>query len=272
MARRAYPNPRGSDLEVFDIAACAALMERLTAIATRAAATIRQCGPGLLRQKADGSPVTAADEAAETVILQGLEQLAPQIPVISEERSAAEQVSASSVSTYFLVDPLDGTREFVSGRDEFTVNIALIDAGAPILGIVTAPAVDVTWRGIVGGGAELTGKGTRTAIRTRRRPAHPVVMISRSHLDADTKAYLANLAGGSAVSCGSSMKFCRIAEGSADVYPRLSPTHDWDVAAGHAIVVAAGGDVRTAGGSALIYDTPQRLIPDFIARGDASAE
>ena len=262
-------------MAVFDIAACAALMERLTAIATRAAATIRQCGAGSVRQKADGSPVTAADEAAEAVILQGLEQLAPQIPVISEERSTAEQASASVGSTYFLVDPLDGTREFVSGRDEFTVNIALIDSGAPILGIVTAPAIDVTWRGVVGGGAErmtLTGKGTRTAIRTRRRPAQPVVMISRSHLDADTKAYLANLTGGSAVSCGSSMKFCRIAEGSADVYPRLSPTHDWDVAAGHAIVVAAGGDVRTAGGSALIYDAPERLIPDFIARGNASAK
>jgi 3'-phosphoadenosine 5'-phosphosulfate (PAPS) 3'-phosphatase len=122
--------------------------------------------------------------------------LRPKFQSFQKNVRLLKQVSASAGSTYFLVDPLDGTREFVAGRDEFTVNIALIDAGAPILGIVTAPAVDVTWRGIVGGGAELTGKGTRTAIRTRRRPAHPVVMISRSHLDTDTKAYLANLAGG----------------------------------------------------------------------------
>ena len=136
----------------------------------------------------------------------------------------------STSLTYFLVDPLDGTREFIAGRDEFTVNIALMDAGSPLLGIVAAPAADLTWRGIVGSGAErmtLAGKGAPTTIRTRRRLAQPVVMISRSHLDADTKAYLASVAGGSAVRCGSSMKFCRVAEGSADFYPRLAPTHDW---------------------------------------------
>ena len=263
-------------MAVFDTAACAALMQHLTAIVARAAEAIQQCGASSLRRKADGSPVTAADEAAEAVILQGLERLTPDIPIVSEERWARDPTSAVSTSlTYFLVDPLDGTREFIAGRDEFTVNIALMEAGAPLVGIVAAPAADLTWRGIVGSGAErttLAGKGAPTTIRTRRRPAQPVVMISRSHLDADTKAYLASVAGGSAVRCGSSIKFCRVADGSADFYPRLAPTHDWDVAAGHAIVVAAGGDVKTASGSALTYGTPRRLIPDFIARGDASIE
>ncbi len=253
-------------MAVFDAAACAALMEHLTAIVARAAEAIQRCGASSLRRKGDGSPVTAADEAAEAVILQGLERLAPDIPIVSEERWARDPSSGVSArSTYFLVDPLDGTQEFITGRDEFTVNIALMDAGAPLLGIVAAPAADLTWRGIVGSGAErmtLVGKGAPTTIRTRRRPAHPVVMISRSHLDADTNAYVTSAAGGSAVRCGSSMKFCRIAEGSADFYPRLAPTHDWDVAAGHAIVVAAGGDTagrpRAAGIKATDLDQSAR--------------
>jgi 3'(2'), 5'-bisphosphate nucleotidase len=256
---------------VFDTNACAALIEDLTAIAARAAAAIRQCGAGSLRHKADGSPVTAADQAAEAVILQDLERLAPGIPIVSEEREDQANARASQSPTYFLVDPLDGTREFIAGRDEFTVNIALINRGTPLMGIIAAPAADVVWRGIVGGGAErmtLSDQSGRTAIRARPRPAHPVIMISRSHLDAGTKAYLAGVPQASSVTCGSSIKFCRIAEGTADLYPRLAPTHDWDVAAGHAIVAAAGGDVRSGNGVQLVYGTPERLIPDFIARGD----
>lgn len=260
-------------MAVFDTIACQALMEELTTTAARAAAAIRQCGAASLRPKPDGSPVTAADQAAEAVILRDLKRLAPGIPVVSEERAADEQTDAGTPreATYFLVDPLDGTREFIAGRDEFTVNIALINLGMPLIGIVAAPAADLAWRGIVGHGAErmtLTGQSKRTAIRTRPRSARPIVMISRSHLDPDTKAYLAGMAQASSVACGSSMKFCRLAEGSADLYPRLAPTHDWDVAAGHALVLAAGGDVRAADGSPLVYGTPQRLIPDFIARGD----
>jgi 3'(2'), 5'-bisphosphate nucleotidase len=261
-----------SAVGVFDINACAALMEELTAIAARAAAAIRQCGAASLRHKADGSPVTAADQAAEAVILQDLKRLAPDFPIVSEERSAEDQAHAGTPrdATYFLVDPLDGTREFIAGRDEFTVNIALINLGTPLIGIIAAPAADLAWRGIVGRGAErltLTGQSGRTAIRTRPRSARPVIMISRSHLDADTKSYLAGVAQASSLTCGSSIKFCRVAEGSADLYPRLAPTHDWDVAAGHALVLAAGGDVRAADGSQLVYGTPKRLIPDFIARG-----
>lgn len=170
-----------------------------------------------------------------------------------------------------MVDPLDGTREFIAGRDEFTVNIALINLGTPLIGVIAAPAADIVWRGTVGRGAErmtLIDQSGRTAIRTRPRSAHPVIMISRSHLDPNTKAYLASLAQASSVTCGSSIKFCRVAEGTADLYPRLAPTHDWDVAAGHALVLAAGGDVRAVDGSPLVYGTPKRLIPDFIARGN----
>jgi 3'(2'), 5'-bisphosphate nucleotidase len=262
---------------VFNIAARSALIDDVTAIAARAAAAIRQLGVTSLRRKADGSPVTAADEAAETVIWQGLEDLAPAIPIVSEERSAQNNPHAPPLEdeTYFLVDPLDGTREFIAGRDEFTVNIALINAGAPILGVIAAPAADVTWRGVVGRGADrvsLSGKGQPVAIRTRTRSENPVIMVSRSHLDDRTKAYVARLSHGLPQPCGSSIKFCRIAEGAADLYPRLAPTHDWDVAAGHAIVLAAGGDVRAADGSALLYGAPNRLISDFIVRGDPNKD
>src|SRR6516165_5302837 len=129
-------------------------MEDITPIVARAAAVIRQCGPSALRQKPDGSPVTAADEAAEAVILRSLERLAPDIPIISEERAATGPApsAGSTGEPYFLVDPLDGTREFIAGRDEFAVNIALINRGTPLMGIIAAPAADLVWRGIVGGG------------------------------------------------------------------------------------------------------------------------
>ncbi len=260
-------------MAVLDIKAYAALLADLTRTAARAAEAIRQCGAGSLRNKADGSPVTAADHAAEAVILQDLKRLAPDIPVVSEEGWTEEprRDTCFQSEVYFLVDPLDGTREFIAGRDEFTVNIALIAAGVPILGIIAAPAADLVWRGIVGQGAErmtLSDKSPPTPIHTRARPSQPVVMVSRSHLDPRTKAYLAAMPHASSVGCGSSIKFCRIAEATADLYPRLAPTHDWDVAAGHAIVIAAGGDVSAADGSRLVYGTPKRLIGDFIAYGD----
>ena len=272
------PQSLGKDLDiavvtVLDTKACLALLEDLTATACRAAEAIRQCGAGSLRDKADGSPVTAADQAAEAVILKDLKHLAPDIPIISEEGWTEHQAQATALQShiYFLVDPLDGTREFIAGRDEFTVNIALIKDGVPLLGIIAAPAADLVWRGIVGHGAERkmpSDKNQWTAIRTRSRPVEPVVMVSRSHLDPGTKTYLAAIPRAASVSCGSSIKFCRIAEGTADLYPRLAPTQDWDIAAGHAIVVAAGGEVTAADGSPLVYGTPKRLIADFIARGD----
>jgi 3'(2'), 5'-bisphosphate nucleotidase len=264
---------QGDTVADFDIAACLALIDPLAALAARAANVIRQLGCDGLRRKADGSPVTAADEAAEAVICEGLQKLAPDVPVVSEEQMARGESRAPGCASlaYFLVDPLDGTREFIAGRNEFTVNIALMHGGAPILGVIVAPAYELMWRGVVGHGADRMSTGGRTAptpIQTRPRPPKPVVVVSRSHLDHKTSAYLQTLPQAMTESSGSSLKFCRIAEGTADLYPRLAPTHDWDIAAGHAIVQAAGGTVTNPDGSPLVYGTPDLLIPHFVATGD----
>jgi 3'(2'), 5'-bisphosphate nucleotidase len=257
-----------------DAAACAALMDELSKIAARAAETILDLAitAADVRTKADNSPVTAADEAAETVIRDGLARLAPEVPIISEEHAAREKPKAVGRGSYFLVDPLDGTREFIAGRGEYTVNIAIVTDGAPMLGIICAPALGDFWRGIVGRGADRTAlarTGQPTAIRTRARPnSEAVIMVSRSHLEARTRAYLENFSRAKIVQCGSSVKFVRLAEGSADLYPRLAPTHDWDVAAGHAILTAAGGRVSAPDGSPLVYGTSDLLIPAFVASGD----
>ncbi len=257
----------------FDIADCAALMDELTRISQRAAETIiRSGGPHGVRIKADGSPVTAADEAAEAVIRDGLARLDPALPIISEEQAPHDRPCVGS-STYFLVDPLDGTREFIAGRDEYTVNIALVSEGAPILGIITAPALGLIWRGIVGRGAERIAAATESsrpqAIRTRPRPAGEfIAVVSRSHLEARTQAFLDDFPQAKRVASGSAIKFCRLAEGVADLYPRLAPTRDWDVAAGHAIVTAAGGRVVAPDGTSLAYGTADLIIPGFLAWGD----
>lgn len=259
------------------------LLDELTLIASRAAAAILAVpSPDLnQREKPDKSPVTAADEASEAVILEGLAKFWPGIPIISEEaigRHAPDGVG----QRFFVVDPLDGTREFLAGRDEFTVNIALVDNGAPVVGVVAAPARGLIWRGHVGRGAErltLTpGAGPDaardcTTIHTRARPAHgPRVLVSRSHLDAATAAYVDRLPLPEQIACGSAIKFCLLAEGAADLYPRLAPTSEWDVAAGHALLVAAGGDVINPDGTAIRYGRSDFRIPAFIAFGDALSE
>ena len=259
---------------VLDAAACAELLSALTEIAVRAARAIRErIGKDGVQRKADGSPVTAADIAAQAVICEGLSRVAPTLPVVAEEQAERPRPAGGS---YFLVDPLDGTREFIAGRDEYTVNIALVSNGVPMLGVIAAPALFLIWRGVVGRGAErmtfaADGKILpATPIHARKPPLHrPVVLISRSHLDARTQAYLDGLPQPRTIACGSSVKFCRLAEGSADLYPRLGPTHDWDVAAGHAIVEAAGGQVRTPDGGPLRYGSEDLLIPGFIATGEA---
>ena len=238
----------------------AVLMEPLTAIGVRAAAAIRRFGADAgFRLKADGSPVTAADEAAEAVISDGLRGLATALPIVSEEQAERDRPHDPSGS-YFLVDPLDGTREFIAGSAEYAVNIALVTDGMPMLGVIAAPALGLLWRGAVGRGAErmtFTGDGQvsrPSAIRTRRRPsAELTVMVSRSHLEARTRAHLEGLSQVKLVPCGSAIKFCRLAEGAADHYPRLAPTHDWDVGAGHAILTAAGGCVIAPDGGPLVY-------------------
>jgi len=259
-----------------DAPACAELMEAVTALAAQAALAIRGgVGNGGFQTKADGSPVTAADIAAEAVIRRGLSAIAPALPIVSEEQTHGRPRPAAGES-YLLVDPLDGTREFIEGRDEYAVNIALLTDGAPSLGVIAAPALGLIWRGLVGEGAERltfaadgkTSPPIRIEARVRPR-RQPVVLVSRSHLDPRTQAYLKGLIEPRRIACGSAIKFCRIAEGSADLYPRLAPTHDWDVAAGHAIVQAAGGSVTAADGAALRYGTPELLIPGFIAAGKA---
>lgn len=226
--------------------------------------------------KSDGSPVTAADFAADRVLLDGLARLAPGVTVVSEERCAP---GASGTACHFLVDPLDGTKEFVAGRDEYTVNLALIRAGRPLLGIVGAPALGVIWRGIVGCGAErvmVDGSGAvaRTEpIRTRALPATGwVAAVSRSHGDARTEAFIAGRPGAERRTMGSAVKFAKVAEGEADIYPRLAPTSEWDVAAGHALVEAAGGMVTGADGEPLVFGAAaDHIVPAFIAWGDPKA-
>jgi len=249
-------------------------MDELTGIAARAAAAILDlASKGDARIKADGSPVTAADEAAEVIICEGLQRLAPGIPIISEERASHDKPKAIESGSYFLVDPLDGTREFIAGRDEYTINIALMTDGAPLLGIICAPAPSLGgfWRGIDGRGADrIAGAtiGKPTPIHTRPRPPREVaIMVSRSHLDARTRAFADGFPQAKLVQCGSSVKLCRVADGTADLYPRLAPTRDWDVAAGHAILKAAGGDVTAPDGSPLRYGTADLSIPAFVASG-----
>lgn len=264
-------------MPTLDAAACADLMDELTRITAQAAKAILDFGIDAgVRSKADGSPVTAADEAAEAIICDGLKRVASAVPVISEEHAARERPKPIVGGSYFLVDPLDGTREFIAGRDEYTINIALMTDGAPLFGIICAPALGDLWRGVVGRGAERISLAHQseapTPIHTRPRPAsEAVVMVSRSHLEARTKSYVDGLPAAKLVQSGSSIKFCRLAEGSADLYPRLAPTHDWDIAAGHAILKAAGGSVTAPDGAPLIYGTNDLLIPAFLAWGDPAS-
>ena len=264
-------------MPTLDAAACADLLDALTGITVHAAEAILGFATATgLRSKADGSPVTAADEAAEAIICDGLKRLAPDVPVISEEHAAREKPKPIAGGSYFLVDPLDGTREFIAGRDEYTVNIALMTDGAPLFGIICAPALGELWRGIVGRGAERLSFASPTEpptpIRARRRPkSETVVMVSRSHLEARTKSYVDGLSGAKLLQSGSSIKFCRLAEGFADLYPRLAPIHDWDIAAGHAILKAAGGSVTAPSGTPLVYGSNDLLIPAFLAWGDPAS-
>jgi 3'(2'), 5'-bisphosphate nucleotidase len=249
------------------------LMEALTALAAEASAAIlHRAADPKARHKPDGSPVTAADEEAEAIIHSGLRRLAPDLPIIAEEAASRKKPEPTgSERSYFLVDPLDGTREFIAGRDEYTVNIAVVTAGVPTLGIIAAPALGLLWRGVVGRGTErLTISSDTKPVTIHARKPHDkefVILASRSHMEPRTLAYLDRFPDAKLFQCGSSIKFCRLAEGAADLYPRLAPTHDWDIAAGHAILVAAGGTVRAPDGTALRYGSNDLLIPDFIASG-----
>ncbi len=222
--------------------------------------------------KEDRSPLTEADLASQRVIAAGLRQLAPDIPLLAEESAAADVALRRSWPTLWLVDPLDGTREFVKRNGEFTVNIALVHEHEPLLGVLYAPVHDVCYYAVRGAGAERQdGQGRRTALQvsaTSHEP--PRVLASRSHRGKGIDAVLQRLGEHAIVSVGSALKFARLAEGGADFYPRLSPTSEWDSAAGQAIVEAAGGRVTDLQGAALRYNERDTLLnPDFIAWGDA---
>src|SRR4051794_12469412 len=262
---------------VIDREAAAGLIGPLTELVIRAGAAILAVNRSVMKVdgKLDGSPVTEADLAADRIIGQGLARLAPRISSLSEER--VQLAMPPYKDSFFLIDPLDGTKEFVAGRNEFTVNLALVSEGKPLLGFVGAPALGLLWRGLVGRGAErvtVAGGGITAVEAIRTRPCPPrgkpwTVAVSRSHGDPRTEGFIAARPGAVRAELGSAVKFGRVAEGRVDIYPRLGPTSEWDVAAGHAVVTAAGGKVTDSGGADLVFGLGAEnfIVPEFIAWG-----
>jgi len=255
-------------------------LDALTEIVARAAAaTLAKPFASVERRfKDDGSPITSADEASQSIISEGVLRLLPGVPLVAEE-SAAQAAPVPLEPSFLLADPLDGTKEFLAGRDEFTVNLAIITHGVAIAGIIAAPAQGLLWRGVAGDRAErlrlLLGGGTAkacdpTVVRTRKAPGRLTVATSRSHLDRETEALLARLPVGKRMTCGSSVKFCYLAQGEVDLYPRLAPTYEWDLAAGCAILAAAGGKTVDPQGAPLRFGrrAEKFLVGGFIAWGD----
>ena len=243
------------------------LLEDIAAMAQEAgAAILKIVERGFeVESKMDLSPVTIADRAAELVILAGLAKAAPGVPVIAEEEVAAGRIPAHG-DTFFLVDPLDGTKEFIRGGDDYTVNIGLISAGTPLLGAVFAPARGQLHAGRVGDGAWVERPDGRRSIVTRKRGSAITAVASKSHFNQPTADYLEQAVGEcDYAGVGSSLKFCIVAEGKADIYPRLSPTSEWDTAAGHAVLVAAGGRVDGPDGEPLAYGKKAFLNRGFVA-------
>jgi 3'(2'), 5'-bisphosphate nucleotidase len=252
------------------------LLEPLRRIARKAGEVILKHYGGEIdvRAKEDRSPVTLADEEAEHVIVPELRKLLPDVPVVAEEEVARGGLpkfdGAGAPRRFWLVDPLDGTKEFIKRNGEFTVNIALIEDARPTLGVVYLPALSVTYTGAHGSGATAQqGETPPQPIAVRTPPAEGLtVMSSRSHGDSDAlKDFLAGRKLASQLVAGSSLKFCRIAEGLADLYPRLGRTMEWDTAAGHAVLAAAGGRVTTLDGKDLAYGKPGFENPHFVASG-----
>ncbi len=220
--------------------------------------------PVEVRFKEDDSPLTEADLAAHRILVSGLRALMPQRPVVSEESGHGDP--RHGASSFWLIDPLDGTKEFLNHSGEFTVNIALIEQGRPVLGIVHAPALDLTYWGQAGGKAWRCRSGQCDEIRVSPMSADPLrIVASKSHLNQATADFIAGLGEHVLVQAGSSLKFCRIAEGAADVYPRLAPTSEWDTAAAQAVLEAAGGHVFQPDGRPLAYGKADILNPPFIA-------
>lgn len=248
------------------------LLPELEAIARRAGEVILAIyrSDFTTRTKADASPVTEADERAEAVIVAALRALTPGIPVVAEEAVAGGACPVVGAE-FWLVDPLDGTKEFISRNGEFTVNIALVRDGAPVLGVVLAPALGRLFSGAVGAGAELEDADGRRRIAVREVPSDGLTVVgSRSHGDAAAlDAFLGGRKVAALRAAGSSLKFCLVAAGEADLYPRLGRTMEWDIAAGHAVLAAAGGSVRTLDGAPMRYGKAGFENPHFVASGRA---
>lgn len=258
----------------------AKILAGMVAAAAEAGARVHaMAAAGLtIRSKADRSPVTDADEAAEKIIEQRLAALLPDAPMIGEEAVASGRKTATH-GMFFLVDPIDGTREFIAKRNEYTVNIALLIDETPALGVIYAPALSELYAGGVDGayrmalppGADVAS-ASREKIQVRAAPKNIIAAVSHSHLDTATLAWLKKHAITETMKLGSSIKFVRVAEGKADVYPRLAPVSEWDIAAGHAILMAAGGAVKTPDGRPLQYGKRKEdyLVENFIASGGGS--
>ena len=248
------------------------LREACLRLATEAGAAILQvyAQDFAVEHKDDRSPLTQADLASHRIIVAGLRALAPDIPVLSEEDADIPWSVRRGWERHWLVDPLDGTREFVKKNGEFTVNIALVEHGVPVLGVVYAPVFDYLLHAERGAGAFLREAGQDIALMTRRPATAPLrVAASRSHLDERTAAALQRMGDTERHGLGSSLKFCRIAEGRIDVYPRFGPTSEWDTAAAQCVLEAAGGAVLRLDGTPLDYNRKENILnPHFIALGD----
>jgi 3'(2'), 5'-bisphosphate nucleotidase len=239
-------------------------------------------GPIDVERKADASPVTEADRRAEEIILRGLREQWPGIPCVAEEEVSSGKLPQVGEQPFFLIDPLDGTKEFVNRREDFTVNIALVEAGVPVAGVVYAPARGELFSGAAGAAtrARVAASGAiveRATISVRDAAASPVIVASRSHRTPETDAIIARFPGAELVSVGSSLKFCLVAAGEADLYPRLGRTMEWDTAAGDAVLRAAGGTTLTLDGQPLTYGkrlpghVDEFANPAFISNGKVPA-
>lgn len=246
------------------------LIESICCIAQEAGAAILEIYQTDIevQRKEDNSPVTAADLAANAIIVKALAKLAPEIPIVTEEEK--EHSLPEGTTMFWLVDPLDGTKSFIRREGEFTVNIGLIENGTPSMGIIYVPVKEELYVGVVGEGAwRQIGDGPREAIATREVPEVGMdAVVSLSHLDPKTQGYLEDYTINSRVQAASSLKFCRVAEGVADIYPRFGPTMEWDTAAGHAIVLAAGGRVEQPDGSPFTYGADDFYNGPFVAWGN----
>lgn len=248
------------------------LLDRVATLAHQAGAAILEVYHSSEHQvtyKEDASPLTAADLASHRAIVAGLEELEPRLPILSEEGADMPFAERRGWRRFWLVDPLDGTKEFLKRNGEFTVNIALIEDGRPVLGVVYAPVLARTYLGLVGKGAWRSDgdKAPRSIIATGSSSTELQVVASRSHPSPELEALLAQLGEHRRLSMGSSLKLCLVADAAADFYPRLGPTMEWDTAAAHAVVRAAGGEVLDLQGEALRYNKEELRNPYFVVVG-----